>query len=200
MSACTGMGMEFFAAQCLGIRLRDCVCCDVDPKARQFVTKFHKQSLKHVFHDMGAMSGDSLAGECEVNGGRYCVEVQPATDDLLVGGPPCPPYSQMRNDESLPEDHEKFGSIFGDASEPRGSFLNLVTSRRPLGGIVENVAGFGRQQRSGLFQDQSPLEYLVDQLKEIKGDDGEQFYTAFEDFHLDLAPWVQMSCPRTAEL
>lgn len=216
MSCCSGSGLELWATRSLGIEVAPYICCDIDPKARQLCCKLHGNLAEHVFDGMACLRRSSFAGFCEKHG-QYCVETSPRQYDLLVAGPSCRPYSCLRSDKKLPEQHPDFKCIFGAHDMPfaptgehdvevegdqgaidrEGSLLDVVRAHRPLGGIVENVLGFHQTQRAGFFAQQTPLQYLIEKLQEVKDDRGQQFYVAFQAFSLDSRHWLDITRGRT---
>ncbi len=64
-------------------------------------------------------------------------------------------------------------------------------------GILEEVSGFGRLTKKGLFSTIRPVELFVQKLSEIKDTAGRQFYTGIEVVDLDASMWIDVARPRT---
>jgi hypothetical protein len=137
MSLCAGALAEGWVASALGLPLVDFVACDIDAAARAFVKEFHGPRVSHLYGSMQCMKQRAMAGDCTIHG-RYCVvktSAETSAVDLLIGGPPCPPYSGFRHNRGLvpPEEHKDYFTIFGDSSGNTG-YLQVVEFYRPRGG------------------------------------------------------------------
>ena len=138
-SLCSGAGAEAWTCSAIGLPVDQLWACDTDAAARKFMMAYHKPRLTHLYHSMAAFRRGSVAGDCDVQGG-YCVEQNTPTPDLLIGGPPCPPYSGFRHNRAAvpPELHPDFDTIFGVGP---GSYLYIVEQYRPRGGrMLESTA------------------------------------------------------------
>ncbi len=133
LSVCTGTCAEGWAVAALGLPVTDIVTCDVDKKARDFVKTFHKSRVAHGFDSLGSFQRRAVVGDCGVHG-KYCVVPYSERPDMFIGGPPCPPYSQMRHNrkEVPPELHPEFYTIFG--AEGQTGYLQIVEYVKPRGG------------------------------------------------------------------
>jgi hypothetical protein len=102
-----------------------------------------------------------------LHGGRYCVmDDSEVPSDCLIGGPPCQPYSALRrrggNVQAMPEEHPFFDSIFGGPGVQGGSYLQVLRSRRPLGGRFGSLARCARPTESTMLEFPcSLLEWLL---------------------------------------
>jgi hypothetical protein len=64
-------------------------------------------------------------------------------------------------------------------------------------GILEEVHGFQRKFRSGIFADITPLDKFEAEIRSICGPDGLPLYTGFVAMELDAASWIDVARPRT---
>lgn len=136
ISLFSGTLAEAWSSAALGLPIADFITCDVDESTRHFVKRFHGPRISHSFGDVGCFRPRAIAGQCTAHG-RYCVVQEGLNDiDLLVGGPPCPPYSQMRHNRNSvpPEERLEFPTIFGCPETGTIGYLDVVSSYLPRGG------------------------------------------------------------------
>eukprot|EP00959_Pyramimonas_sp_CCMP1952_P356413 7464111-Pyramimonas_sp.AAC.1 len=72
--------------------------------------------------------------------------------DIVVGGPPCQPYSPNRQGRSTPDSaphaHPDYGAIFDDGTSTNGSYIGVLRRKLPKVAVLEEVPGFMIQNGS----------------------------------------------------
>ena len=77
--------------------------------------------------------------------------------DVLLGGPPCQPYSKMKNWVQSP------GGIEDARSETLGAYMRVLRDTKPKTFVLENVFGMNYKNRNGAMV---LLRKLVDDINE----------------------------------
>jgi hypothetical protein len=193
--ACAGVGAGFMACQCLGIPLDGHGCCasECKPYAREFLLK-HNPSVAHVFSTMAEHV--NLDGYDFKNARHVTLEKTSLRPDVMVLGPPCQPFSQLRSDRYRTncEDHRLFGATFGGPACSQGSVLEVLQGLMPRVAIVEQVVGF---TRSDPISGVSPLSQFLQKVRDMKTGDDKPLYPACHVFDMDPKAWLKISRPRT---
>ncbi len=201
-SVCTGLGAELFIAKELGLPLDFIEVCDVKANCTSFLLKnFGSLAGNPDMHVWQSME-DSAAfhGKCLSHGfhrppsAGHTVRVP---IDLMLGGPPCQPYTCMRAGRKLktPTGHKKFNTLFGDDDTEGGSYLACMRAKLPKIAILEQVAGFLNHERTLAM---TPFDKFRDEVAQIVGPDGQPYYPmdGIVCLVLDSATWLGMDRSR----
>jgi site-specific DNA-cytosine methylase len=195
-SACSGISTELFASKALGIPFDD----DVVTSERNIKThELVRANLPEVLHQFNSLADHSRGNGCCTRHGRICQA--PGMRDLLVIGPPCQPFTSLRQDTAKKEHgckaHPLYNTTFGTGgrieTDPEDSAIELIKSMLPSGVLVEQVEGFGRlDPASGTV----PMEEFSEMVLNIRDDEGKLFYKAGRTFKLNASIWLGINRPR----
>lgn len=193
-SVCTGLGTEFFALKALGVPFTALAASDPKPTAQTWLQRQHP----YISHMYNTMQGQSCKRGCLLHGDLCSAKlVQP---DILVGGPPCQPYSDARPGRytsARPEHHKLFPTIFDESPDSGGSFLNILKRLQPLGFVLEEVPGFSKMCRGEMI---SALDKFVERVKSFVRPDGRgPLFPGVVVVRQDGLPWLDLPRERLRE-
>jgi site-specific DNA-cytosine methylase len=126
---------------------------------------------------------------------QRCRFIQQGSPDVLVGGPPCQPYTFQRGDRkaTTATDHHQFDRIFG-ASD---SYMQCLRASRPKIAVLEEVKGFLAIPHNSSI---SPYTRFVREATAIPLDTFHPsrgpLYVSSRAFLLDAQTWLSISRPR----
>lgn len=152
----SGLLTESFSDRTLGMDVAIQMAVDKKDSSRKFIRR-NSPTLPHLYKDAKAVASLDYRG-CEICGkGCRGPQKQP---DLLRLGPPCQPYTTSRcksgvGDMGTPREHSQWGTCFDIT-------LQYLNERKPRGFILEEVLGFGHQDK----ETQQP--YVVLFQREVK--------------------------------
>lgn len=115
--------------QAIGLPLHSAAHCDSKKASQTFLTSIHKQQVGCVFksiHEVSERGGHCLTHKthCTLDG---------AQPDMVVIGPPCQPFSRMRDRrKQTPAAHRDYQVTFEE-------FPGYLQRVRPHGGLLEQV-------------------------------------------------------------
>ena len=120
---------------------------DVDPKLRRFACRVHDAAEHHSYH-FGQSDGNILRLDPK----------RMMTTDVLVAGPPCPPFSRLGSRKSFEDSRAavfwKVVDIIADQAN-RGIMVFF---------ILENVEGFCQKPQGAVS---SPLQVVLAELRDV---------------------------------
>jgi site-specific DNA-cytosine methylase len=156
--------------------------------------KHNPSTVSHVFKTMKEHA--ELDGYDFKNARHVSLEKASYRPDIMLLGPPCQPFSQLRGDrfKTNCEDHRLFGATFGGLDCTEGSVLEVLQSLMPRVAVVEQVLGFTRADPvSGI----SPMSEFLQRVRDMKTEDSQLLYPICHVFDMDPKAWLKISRPRT---
>jgi hypothetical protein len=195
---CAGLGSAHRVCKCLGLDFRCVAACDVKEASRKWLDA--NDSAEHVYKSMANYSASRGCG------GSFCTRHGidcPSDDvDLLIGGPPCQPYSSFHSAQERAQsgrgclDHVSVKATLGGTDDP-DSFPGVLNVVRPRSWVFENVEGFAKLDKKAKL---CPLAVFMKAIASILNSDGEPYYPYVHLFSLEPKPWSDIHRARTAPL
>jgi site-specific DNA-cytosine methylase len=153
--------------------------------------KHNPGTLSYIFKTMKEHA--DMEGYDVNNARQVSLEKAVQRPDIMLLGPPCQPFSQLRGDrfETNCEDHRLFGATFGG---DEGSVVEVLQSLMPRVAVVEQVLGFTRADPvSGI----SPISVFLRKVRDMKTGDSQLLYPVCHVFDMDPKAWLKIARPRT---
>lgn len=183
--ACAGFGSALAACRALGIPARGHTASDLKPASRSFLMP----AFEHVYQSMRDQGCD---GYCCCHGSNCRPRI---TDDVLICGPPCQPFSEYRPGRRS-QGYDEHAGAEASMGVSDDTIIAVLQHRRPRAFLLENVPAFAKMDRQ---KNEVPLRRFITLLgTHVRDEDGAPFYTAIHVFDMEPRPWLAASRPRTA--
>ena len=134
-----------------------CICSDKKPTSQDFIRQAWRQRVLHCFETMEEHRQGT--GRCLMH--RSICTANTCKPDMCVAGPPCQPFSNLRQKNASTGSRLQAAEMHPDFDTSEVHLVAWLAARQPYTAIVEQVSSFAKPDASG----ESPCARLCERLR-----------------------------------